>query len=154
MQWVAPLASEAPEFLIAILFALRMRGSVGIGALISSKVNQWTLLVGAIPVAFCLSAGTLSGLPLDERQTEELILTSAQSLLAAVLISDLRFSRLEAAGLAALFLGQFLFTSTEVRYLFIALYLLTTAVLLFGRRRADVFAMLFNRPGASGTRGG
>ena len=29
VQWVAPLASESPEFLIAILFALRMRGSVG-----------------------------------------------------------------------------------------------------------------------------
>jgi cation:H+ antiporter len=41
VQWVAPLASESPEFLIAILFALRLRGSVGIGALISSKVNCW-----------------------------------------------------------------------------------------------------------------
>ena len=68
MQWVAPLASESPEFLIAILFALRLRGSVGIGALISSKVNQWTLLVGAIPIAFSISAGSLAGLPLDARR--------------------------------------------------------------------------------------
>jgi cation:H+ antiporter len=52
IQWVAPLASESPEFLIAILFALRGRGSVGIGALISSKVNQWTLLIGTPPLAF------------------------------------------------------------------------------------------------------
>ncbi len=130
VQWVAPLASESPEFLIAILFAYRLRGSVGIGALISSKVNQWTLLVGAIPIAFCLSAGSLSGLPLDERQTEELILTSTQSLLATILVIDLRFSRAEAVLLALLFGGQFLFTSTEVRYLFIAFYLAISVGLL------------------------
>ncbi|MEN8182211.1 MAG: sodium:calcium antiporter, partial [Myxococcota bacterium] len=58
VQWVAPLASESPEFMIAILFALRLRGSVGMAALISSKVNQWTLLVGALPIAFSLSSGT------------------------------------------------------------------------------------------------
>jgi cation:H+ antiporter len=139
VQWVAPLASESPEFLIAILFALRLRGSVGIGALISSKVNQWTLLVGAIPIAFCVSSGGWSGLPLDSRQTEELILTSAQSLLAAILISDLDFSRREGIALAILFGGQFLFTSTEVRYLFTALYLIVSLALLLSVERRRVF---------------
>ena len=149
VQWVAPLASESPEFLIAILFALRLRGSVGIGALISSKVNQWTLLVGAIPIAFCLSARSWGGLPLDERQTEELVLTSAQSLLAAIVISDLRFSRREGIGLAALFAGQFLFTSTEVRYLFTALYLvLSLGLLLSPERRRIFFELLSSGPRA------
>jgi cation:H+ antiporter len=149
VQWLAPLASESPEFLIAILFALRLRGSVGIGALISSKVNQWTLLVGAIPIAFCLSASSLSGLPLDERQTEEMLLTSAQSLLAAAMIANLRFSRTEALGLASLFLGQFLFTSTEVRWFFTGAYLaLTVAVLVAGgsQRRAQFWSLIFSLP--------
>ena len=87
MQWVAPLASESPEFVIAVLFALKLRGSMGLGALVSSKVNQWTLLVGALPIAYAISAGGLSGLPLDDRQTGELLLTSAQSLLAALLLA-------------------------------------------------------------------
>lgn len=155
VQWVAPLASESPEFLIAILFALRLRGSVGIGALISSKVNQWTLLVGAIPIAFCISAGSFHGLPLDERQTEELILTSAQSLFAAVLITDLRFSRMEAAGLAALFLGQFLFTSTQVRWFFTGAYMaLTVALLMAGgeERRRDFFWLVFSLPSSDDAR--
>jgi cation:H+ antiporter len=146
VQWVAPLASESPEFLIAILFALRRRGSVGIGALISSKVNQWTLLVGAIPIAYAISAGSLSGLPLDARQTEELILTSTQSLLAAILIADMHFSRRDAIALAALFVGQFAFTSTEVRYLFIALYAVISAGLLIAggaERRAMFFSLLW-----------
>jgi cation:H+ antiporter len=148
VQWVAPLASETPEFLVATLFAWKLRASIGIGALISSKVNQWTLLVGAIPVAYALSAGGLAGLPLDERQTEELILTSAQSLLATLLIVDLRFSRVEALLLAMLFLGQFLFTTTESRYLFIVLYLaLFLGLFAFGGspRRAAFIALL--RPG-------
>jgi cation:H+ antiporter len=146
VQWVAPLASESPEFLIAILFALRMRGSVGIGALISSKVNQWTLLVGAIPIAFALSSGASAGLPLDERQTEELFLTSAQSLLAAVFIADLRFSRVEALLLAALFGAQFAYPGTDERYFFIAVYLgLAMALLVLGgpERRSRFFAMAF-----------
>ena len=122
VQWVAPLASESPEFIVAILFALRLRGSLGIGALISSKVNQWTLLVGALPIAFILAGGGWAGLPLDDRQTEELFLTSAQSLLAALLICDLSFRRIEAVMLAALFGVQLVFPSTEVRIAFAVLY--------------------------------
>jgi cation:H+ antiporter len=44
VQWLAPLASEAPEFIVAILFAVRGNGAAAIGTLISSKVNQCTLL--------------------------------------------------------------------------------------------------------------
>ena len=140
VQWLAPLASESPEFLIAVLFAWKGRASVGIGALVSSKVNQWTLLVGAIPIAYCLSSSGFHGLPLDPRQTEELVLTSAQSLLATVLIADMRFGRNEALLLAVLFIGQLFFPSTEVRWVFTGAYLVIAAALLAGatpaRRRS------------------
>ena len=155
VQWVAPVASESPEFLIAILFAWKLRGSVGIGTLISSKVNQWTLLVGAVPIAFSLSSSGWAGLPLDARQTEELWLTSAQSILATVMIIDLRFSRREALLLAALFLGQFLFTSTHIRYLFIAAYLLLAGALLVqggGHRRRLLTSILTGRDPVSPSR--
>jgi cation:H+ antiporter len=154
VQWVAPLASESPEFLIAILFALRLRGSVGIGALISSKVNQWTLLVGAIPIAYTLSAGSWHGLPLDERQTEELFLTSAQSLLAAIVIVDLRFSRFEAIVLATLFAGQFFVPSTEGRYVFIVFYLaMSVGLLVSGGRERWRLLLLLVLSGPQGERG-
>jgi cation:H+ antiporter len=151
VQWVAPLASESPEFLIAILFAVRMRGSVGMAALISSKVNQWTLLVGAIPIAYSISSSTFRGLALDARQTEELWLTSAQSLLAAYLIADLRFSRREAWLLAALFLAQLVLPWKEVRIGFIGLYLaIFLGMLSFGgaeRRRAFLSLLRASPPG-------
>ena len=145
VQWIAPLASESPEFVVALLFAWKGRGSTGIGALISSKVNQWTLLVGAIPITYAISLGAFKGLPLDARQTEELLLTSAQSLFGAIVISDLRFSRREALVIAALFLGQLVVPSTSGRWWFFWLYLLLSfAYLCVRSQRRRFLALLFS----------
>jgi cation:H+ antiporter len=148
VQWVAPLASESPEFVIALLFAWRHRGSLGLSALISSKVNQWTLLVGALPIAYAIASGAFVGLPLDERQTEELLLTSAQSLLATLLICDLVFSRLEAVLIAAVFGVQLLFPDTQVRYAFSLLYIVIFFMLLFysPERREGFLSLLRRNP--------
>lgn len=148
VQWVAPLASESPEFVVAVLFALKLRGSMGLGALVSSKVNQWTLLVGALPIAYAISAGGLSGLPLDDRQTGELLLTSAQSLLAALLLADLRFSRREAIVLALLFAGQLFFPDPTVRWFFFGVYMVAVVgFLAFGpaAQRRAFFQLMFAR---------
>ncbi len=124
VQWLAPLASESPEGLIALLFALKGRGSTGLGALISSKVNQWTLLVGAIPLAYGLASTGMHPMILNNQQKEELLLTSAQSFFAAVLISDFRLSLWEAILLLVLFSVQLFFPDVHVRYAFSFLYLL------------------------------
>src|SRR6266545_3824172 len=70
VQWVAPLASEAPELLVAGLYAWRLNTNAGLGTLVSSKVNQWTLLVGTLPIVFALGFGGLHGLPIDPHQRE------------------------------------------------------------------------------------
>src|SRR6202020_3597960 len=80
VQWLAPLASEAPEFIIAIIFASRGKGTAAIATLISSKVNQWTLLIGSLPLAHLLGGGGPS-LALDSRQIEEVLLTACQTLM-------------------------------------------------------------------------
>jgi hypothetical protein len=68
--------------------------------------------------------------------------------MAALFIIDLRFSRVEGLTLAALFLGQFAFTSTEVRYVFIALYLVVALALLlkYPERRAELIALITSGP--------
>ena len=65
VQWLAPLASEAPEFIIAVMFALRGNGAAAIATLIASKVNQWSPLVGSLPTAHALGGGssTLPSMP-------------------------------------------------------------------------------------------
>jgi cation:H+ antiporter len=108
VQWIAPLASEAPELLVAGLYAWRLNSNAALGTLVSSKVNQWTLLVGTLPIVFAISSGTLHGLPLGALQREELFLTAAQSFFAVAVISSLSMSLREAGFLFGLFWIQFI----------------------------------------------
>ncbi len=109
VQWLGPVASEAPEFIVAIIFALRGNGSIALGSLLSAKLNQWTLLVGMIPGVYALSSGTLRHpIPMGTFQLEEILLTAAQSLLALFMIANLRFSIRYGLVLFALFTGQIL----------------------------------------------
>ena len=71
-------------------------------------MNQWTLLVGTLPIVFAISSGTLHGLPLDAMQREELFLTAAQSFFAVAVISSLSMSLREAGFLFGLFWIQFI----------------------------------------------
>ena len=106
IQWLAPLASEAPAVTIAILFVLSGRAANGLTTMISDKINQWTLLVAMLPLAMSLGAGTLTALPLDARQHEEFFLTAAQSLFGIALLLRLRLSLWGAVALAVLFVVQ------------------------------------------------
>lgn len=108
VQWLAPLASEAPELLVAGLYAWRLNTSTGLGCLVSSKVNQWTLLVGTLPIVFALASSSFDGLPVEPRQREEILLTAAQSVFAVAVLSSLSMSTREAQALFALFWAQFL----------------------------------------------
>jgi cation:H+ antiporter len=134
VQWLAPLASESPEFVVALLFALKGAAAAGMATMISSKVNQWTLLVGALPAAYALSGGHLGAMPLDARQREEIFLTSTQSLFGLVVIANFRFSLAEAALLFALFAPQFIFTHPSGRIIEAAAYLVLTVVWLTASR--------------------
>jgi cation:H+ antiporter len=122
VQWVAPLASESPEFLVALLFVWRGTASAGLRTLVASKVNQWTLLIGTLGLAYSIALGSVANLPLDTRQTEELFLTSAQSLFALILIANFDLSLKESLVLLATFLLQLFFPSTEVRLVMAGLY--------------------------------
>ena len=108
VQWLAPLASEAPELLVAGLYAWRLKSALGLSTLISSKVNQWTLLVGSLPIVFALASGTHHGLPIDTDQRGELLLTAAQSVFAVAILATLSLSLREALALFSLFWAQFI----------------------------------------------
>jgi cation:H+ antiporter len=112
VQWLAPIASEAPEFVVVVLLTLRGRADMGLGAFVSSKVNQWTLLVGGVPLAFGLSCyvhglGFVPDMNLTAWQKEELWLTITQGLYAVAAILDLDFSLRQALVILVLFLVQF-----------------------------------------------
>jgi cation:H+ antiporter len=138
VQWLAPLASEAPEFIVAILFAIRGNGAAAIGVLISSKVNQWTLLVGSLPLAY-LAGGGGRALHLDGRQVEEFLLTATQTLLGVAALLALRFPRWLAWTLLGLFAVQFALPGQNARYVLCGIYgALALAALIQNRRHIAV----------------
>jgi cation:H+ antiporter len=117
VQWLAPLASEAPEFLVAALLAIRGKTTAALGLLLSAKLNQWTLLVGSLPVAYVIGAVTetqrttgmlMLALPLDARQVAEVWLTASQGLFGVAVLASLSLELGEAALLAGLFVAQFI----------------------------------------------
>ncbi|MGB8404900.1 MAG: sodium:proton exchanger [Mycobacterium sp.] len=140
VQWLAPLASEAPEFIIAIIFASRGKSTAAIATLIASKVNQWTLLVGSLPIAY-LAGGGGTSLVLDGRQIEEVLLTATQTMMGVALILSLRFHRNVAWLLLALFLVQFPITSTTGRLALCGVYGVLTVIGLIVNR-SNVVATL------------
>ncbi|MEY9852393.1 cation:H+ antiporter [Leifsonia sp. EB41] len=146
VQWLAPLASEAPEFVIAVLFVVRGRAAAGLGILLASKVNQWTALVGTLPLAHAIGGGGWA-LPLDGRQTEEFVLTATQTLLGVAMLLSLRFDWRWAVALFTLFAATFVFPSTEARWIVSAGYALLAVVLFAvrGRGLAHALAAPFRR---------
>lgn len=132
VQWVAPLASEAPEFVVVSIFAWRRAASAAMGALVSSKINQWTLLVAMLPLVYAISLGAFDPMPLDTRQREEVLLTAAQSLFAVILLLDLRLSLWGAGMIFGLFAVQFVFPDQRVA-LSVVYGVLSVITLIFTR---------------------
>lgn len=133
IQWLAPIASESPEFIAAALFVLKAKPNFGLGTLISSKVNQWTLLVGLLPAVFCISSGKLGPIILDSRQIHELLLTSAQSIFAIALVMNTSLSITSALILFGLFFIQLIFSETRVIISYV--YLGLTCFLVIKNRK-------------------
>jgi cation:H+ antiporter len=138
VQWFAPISSEAPEIVVCVLFTLRGLASAGLGALVASKVNQWTLLVGTLPLVFSLGSGRLrglpfsndpTGLPLNGDQVGAMFVTSGQTLLAVAIMINLVAHVWEAGLLFGLFIAQFffpekfLFLPIDAHYVFGIVYI-------------------------------
>ena len=109
VQWLAPLASESPEFIIASLWTLRGQPTAALTALISSAVNQWTLLIGTLPVVYSISGGSIKSMLLDARQQQEILLTAALSLFAVTLLVKLHISWRETLLLFTIFISQLIY---------------------------------------------
>ena len=121
------------------LHELTSHHGVAIGALISSKVNQWTLLVGTIPLVYSISLGAVGQMPLDARQDQEILLTAAQSIFAVVVLMNLNLSLWEAGVLFTLFAAQLVYP--EIRVEVSILYIVLAVVVLF-RRSHDLLPLI------------
>ncbi|RXK48388.1 sodium:calcium antiporter [Halorientalis pallida] len=117
IQWVAPLASESPELIVVAVLVNKARSTAGFNALISSKLNQWTLLIGTIAVVYSLALGSVGTLPFDARQSAEIWITAGQSFFALALLCNFEITIREAVVLFVLFLSQVLLEFALIRNL-------------------------------------
>ena len=115
IQWIAPLASETPEMVVAVLFASRANPGAGLAVLIASEVNKFTLLVGSMVGIFSLSAGELLSFPLDSRQAAEFLLTAAYALFGLLLIARGTLSWFPGVALLATFVAHMFFPHEDHR---------------------------------------
>lgn len=110
IQWVAPFLSEFPEKVSAFYWAMRVKlAPMAMMNLISSSVNQWTLLVLFIPTFYSLGQGALMNVPVDSFLRNEIILTMAMTVYGATSVFKRRFTAMNASLLFLLWLVQFLF---------------------------------------------
>lgn len=114
VQWVSPFLSEFPEKVSAFYWARKVRSApMALMNMVSSNINQWTVLVAMLPVVYWISNGTSHSIAFDAHQKLEIVLTISQSLLGMLLLANMRFSWYEAAILFALWGIQFVFSGFE-----------------------------------------
>jgi cation:H+ antiporter len=143
IQWVAPFLSEFPEFFSAFRWSKSVRKApMALMNLVSSNINQWTMLVAMIPLAYAIGQGHVKTIPFDAMHRAEILLTILQSLLGVVLLLNLRFSAVEAAVIFALWVVQFFVPALreDLLYVYGALVVLGALRILFDWRRAGAVA--------------
>ncbi|AFO58074.1 sodium:calcium antiporter [Natrinema sp. J7-2] len=149
IQWIAPLASEAPELIVVVYLVNKARSTAGFNALISSKLNQWTLLIGTLVIVHSLALGEYGVLAFDSKQSAEIWLTAAQSFFAIALLLRFEISVGEAVTLLGLFLSQVLLefaiirdivalpvSKTDLLLVYSGIYVVLGTALFVSRRRA------------------
>jgi len=145
VQWVAPFVSEFPEKVSAFYWARTVvRAPTALMNMVSSNINQWTLLAAMLPIVFSISRGTPTAIPFDTEQEVELLLTLAQALLGTLFLLQMRLMWWEAAGLFFLWVSQFaLSTVAGLHIYFTVAYFAWAAVeivlMLAGKRKASAF---------------
>ncbi len=116
VQWVAPFLSEFPEKVSAFYWARRVtHAPMALMNMVSSNINQWTVLAAMIPIVYGYSSlrhhGVWLDFHFDEPQRLEILLTLLQSGLAMMVLANMEFDWRDATVLFVLWLAQFLVPS-------------------------------------------
>ena len=135
VQWVAPFLSEFPEKVSAFLWAKRVtHAPMALMNMVSSNINQWTVLAAMIPLVFGYShyqhTGTWADFHFDAEQRAEIILTLLQTGLGIVVLANMEFDWFDATALFVLWVVQFL--APHLREEVSLAYALWIVILLIG----------------------
>jgi len=159
LQWITPIASEFPEMASTFYWARTVdRAPMALMNMVSSNINQWSLLPALLPVVLSISAGGITPIVFDPRQSRELVMTLAQALVGLMFLINMELAFWEASVLFVLFLVPFAYAAaapvvTIVYFVWAGVEIVRT---LLGQRqpRAVIrFAAIWNKHIAGHARG-
>lgn len=142
VQWVSPFLSEFPEKVSAFNWARQVsKAPMALVNMVSSNINQWTVLVAMIPVVYCTSLGHVEAIHFDAHQRTEILLTMAQAYVGFILLANLEFTLYEAVGLFVLWLVQFAIPEwrEEMILVYWSWFAIEVVRVVLGRRRLEAF---------------
>ncbi len=142
IQWVSPFLSEFPEKVTAFNWARTVKKApMALMNMVSSNINQWTVLVAMIPIVYSISTGKVSAIHFDSHQKVEIFLTIAQSALGMILLANMEFRWYEALGLFSLWFVQFVIPTLREEITWVYLFWLYVELILafVGKRKLTVF---------------
>ena len=119
------------------------RAPMALMNMVSSNINQWTLLAAMLPIVYSISAGAATPIVFDPEQQRELWLTLGQAAVALAFLINMELAWFEAAGLFVLFLVQVVDVNAPVRiyvtWIYFAWCFVEVVSLIGGRRKAVAF---------------
>lgn len=141
IQWVSPFLSEFPEKLSAFYWAKKKSGAtMGLMNIVSSTVNQFTLLPAMLPFIYSYAVGGITPIVFDPYQKSEILLTIAQCSTTILLLVDMKFSLYEASSMFIVWCIQFFMPWTReiVTYIFLGWATVELVLILFRIKGVDV----------------
>jgi cation:H+ antiporter len=104
IQWVAPVVSEFPEMASTFYWARSVdRAPMALMNMVSSNINQWTLLTAMLPIVLSFSIGHVTPIVFDQEQRVELLLTLGQAVVGMIFLMNMQLAWYEAAIMFAFF---------------------------------------------------
>lgn len=108
VQWVAPLVSEFPEMASTFYWARTVeRAPMALMNMVSSNINQWTLLPAMLALVYAWSVGAPEPIVFDEHQRSELLLTIGQAVVGFVFLTNMQLRWWEASVMLVFFAVPF-----------------------------------------------
>jgi cation:H+ antiporter len=144
VQWIAPLVSEFPEMLSTLYWARRSdRAPMALMNMVSSNINQWTLLAAMLPIVYSISIGAVTPIAFDAKQQMELWLTLGQAAVALAFLLNMELAWWEAAALAVLFAIPFFDSAAEpvITWIYFGWAALEVARMFVRRRMPQAFPL-------------
>jgi cation:H+ antiporter len=144
IQTIIPLATEAPELVVAGTLTFARRPAQGLMLLLASSVIETTLAPASTSVAYLLGGGGWA-MPLAGGARIDMLLTAAVTLTTVAALASPEPERADGWIVATAFGIQALFPESPVR-LFVALALLTFAADIFHSERQFLPASVVTLP--------